>query len=339
VKIRPGTFIPPHLAHLYDPDKVEYPVRVEYKYDGSRLQLHKWGSSIWLFSRRAVEKSKTLPEIVEIVKEFNAHSCIVDSEVVAIDQEGKLLPFQSLLIRTVPRKYEKERAEEVRLTIKAFDILYLDGQDLTHLSLSKRLEFLEAVVPYQYLSDGRYCENDVEVIRFYQEALNKGLEGIIIKSLSSPYEIGKRTNRWLKLKPERDTLDCVIIKALYGKGRRAGYYSSYELAIRDPIQRKLYTVGRVSNVPDLLMARFRDIIERTKTSENREGVYVRPTIVLEVTYQEIQKTDEYTSGFALRVPKVVRVRDDKRVEDICTLEKLQKLYEMQYEERFKIKSL
>jgi DNA ligase-1 len=161
----------------------------------------------------------------------------------------------------------------------------------------------------------------------------------LVKSLDSIYEAGKRAYTWLKFKPERDSIDCVVVKALYGKGRRAGYFSSFELAVRDPVQKKLYTVGRVSNIPDLLMARLRDVVTSTKVGEDKEGVYVKPTIVLEVTYQEIQRTEDYTSGYALRVPKVVRVRDDKTVEDVDTTEKLQKLYEMQYEERFKAKTI
>jgi DNA ligase-1 len=131
IKLRPGQFLKPQLAHLYESDKVEYPVRAEFKLDGSRLQIHKWGTQTWLFSRRAIEKSQTLPEIVDIAKTFKAHSCIVDSEVVAIDENGKFLPFQYLLERTVPRKPPEEdlerRKDRVRVTIRAFDILFLDG--------------------------------------------------------------------------------------------------------------------------------------------------------------------------------------------------------------------
>jgi len=142
----------------------------------------------------------------------------------------------------------------------------------------------------------------------------------------------------LKLKPERDTIDCTIIKALYGKGKRAGLYSSFLLAVRDPEERRLYSIGRVSNLPEETMETLRDIVERTKTSSDDEGVYVKPSVVVEATYQEIQETDEYTSGYALRVPKIVRFRPDKRVQDIDDIKKLHRLYEMQYE-RHPLKSL
>jgi len=342
IKLRPGQFLKPQLAHLYEPDKVEYPVRAEFKIDGSRLQIHKWGTQIWLFSRRAVEKSQTLPEIVDIAGGFRAHNCILDSEVVAVDPMGSFLPFQHLLERTVPRELSAEelerRREKIRLTIRAFDVLYLNGRELTNLPLSERRKHLLEVVPVEYLAEGEDCKNEVELMKFYEEALRSGWEGIVVKNLNSTYEVGQRTYTWLKLKSERDTIDCAIVKALYGKGKRAGFYSSFLLAVRDPKERKLYTIGRVSNLPEDAMEALRDIVEQTKISEDDEGVLVKPSVVVEATYQEIQETDEYTSGYALRVPKIVRFRPDKKIEEIDDFEKLHKLYEMQYE-RYPLQSL
>ncbi|MDI6904690.1 MAG: ATP-dependent DNA ligase [Candidatus Bathyarchaeia archaeon] len=342
VKIRPGQFIGPQLAHLYEPDKIVYPARAEYKLDGSRLQIHRWGTQIWLFSRRGIEKSQTLPEIVETSQKFNAQSCIVDSELIAIDDAGNPLPFQTLLERTVPRKLSSEELEErrrkVKVIIKAFDILFLNGQELLNLPLSERRKYLLEVVPAEYIVEGFDCQSEVELMRFYEEALKKKYEGIVVKDLNAPYEIGRRTHTWLKLKPERDTIDCAIVKALYGKGKRAGLYSSFLLAVRDPKEKKLYTIGKVSNLPEETMDTLRTIIEKTKTSEDDEGVFVKPSIVVEATYQEIQETDEYTSGFALRVPKIVKFRTDKTVDDIDTVKKLHKLYELQYE-RYPIRTL
>ncbi|MDI6846898.1 MAG: ATP-dependent DNA ligase [Candidatus Bathyarchaeia archaeon] len=342
VKIRPGQFIGPQLAHLYEPDKVVYPARAEYKLDGSRLQIHRWGTQIWLFSRRGIEKSQTLPELVETSQKFNAQSCIVDSELIAMDDAGNPLPFQTLLERTVPRKLSSEELEErrrkVKVTIKAFDILFLNGQELLNLPLSERRKYLLEVVPAEYIVEGIDCQSEVELMRFYEEALKKKYEGIVVKDLNAPYEIGRRTHTWLKLKPERDTIDCAIVKALYGKGKRAGLYSSFLLAVRDPKEKKLYTIGKVSNLPEETMDTLRTIIEKTKTSEDDEGVFVKPSIVVEATYQEIQETDEYTSGFALRVPKIVKFRTDKTVDDIDTVKKLHKLYELQYE-RYPIRTL
>ncbi|MEM3054521.1 MAG: ATP-dependent DNA ligase, partial [Candidatus Bathyarchaeia archaeon] len=335
VKMRPGQFIKPQLAHLYEPDKVVYPARAEYKLDGSRLQIHKWGTQTWLFSRRGVEKSQTLPEVVEIAEQFKAQSCIVDSEVIAVDEAGNPLPFQVMLERTVPRELEPEELEErkrkVRVTVKAFDILFLNGRELTGLPLFERRKYLLEVVPEEYIVEGVDCQNEVELMRFYEKALKNRFEGIVVKSLSAPYEIGQRTYTWLKLKPERDTIDCTIVKALYGKGRRAGLYSSFLLAVRDPTEKRLYTIGRVSNLPEETMDALATVVENTRKSEDEEGVFVKPSLVVEVTYQEIQETDEYTSGYALRVPKIVRFRTDKTVDEIDSLDKLRRLYELQYE--------
>jgi len=334
VKLRPGQFLKPQLAHLYEPDRVSYLVRAEYKYDGSRLQIHKWGTQIWLFSRRGIEKSQTLPELVEITRRFRAQSCIVDSEVVAVDEKGVLQPFQSLLERTVPRELQPEelakRKEKIGVTVRAFDILFLNGSELINLPLVERRKYLLEVVPAEYLAEGKDCSNEVELMKFYEESLKAGLEGIIVKSLTSTYA-GERTYTWLKLKPERDTIDCTIVKALFGKGRRAGLYSSFLMAVRDPSEKKLYTIGKVSNLSEENMEGLRGIVENTKTSEDNEGVFIKPTVIVEATYQEIQETEEYTSGYALRVPKIVRFRLDKRVEEIDDLDKVKKLYELQYE--------
>jgi DNA ligase-1 len=282
-----------------------------------------------------VEKTQTLPEIVEIAGKFHAQNCIVDGEVIAVDDAGNPLPFQALLERTVPRALKPEELEgrrtKVKVTVKVFDILSLNGQELANLPLSERRKYLLDVVPAEYIAEGVDCQNDVELMRFYEKALKEKFEGIVVKNLNSHYEIGQRTYTWLKLKPERDTIDCTIVEALYGKGKRAGWYSSFLLAVRDPSEKKLYTIGRVSNLPEETMDTLKTIIDNTKTSEDSEGVFVKPSVVVEVTYQEIQEADEYTSGFALRVPKVVRFRTDKTVGDIDTVEKLKKLYELQYD--------
>jgi len=145
------------------------------------------------------------------------------------------------------------------------------------------------------------------------------------------HKVGKRTYTWLKLKPERDTADRTIVKALYRKGKRAGLYSSFLLAVRDHKEKKLYTIRRVSNLPEKTMETLRDTMEATKISADKRGVFVKPSVVVEATYREIQETDEYTSGYALRVPNVVRFRPDKKVKEINDLVKLHKLFELQYE--------
>jgi DNA ligase-1 len=334
VKLRPGQFFKPQLAQLYQPDKVVYPTLAEHKLDGSRLQIHKWGTQIWLYSRRGNEKSQTLPEIVELSKEFKAQSFIVDSELLAVDQDGLLLPFQILLRRTVPLKLSEEaistRKEEVAVTIRAFDIIYLNGRELVDLPLFERRKFLIQVVPPKFLIKGKECRDEVELMNFFEETLQQRSEGIVVKNLNAPYEFGRRTINWLKLKPERDTIDCTLIKALYGKGKRAGLYTSFLMAIKSQSEKKLYTIGKVSNLPELTLRELKKVVESTQIGSDEDGVFIKPSIVVEVTFQEIQIADEYTSGYALRVPKVVRFRPDKNTEEIDVIERMQELYELQY---------
>ncbi len=335
IKLRPGQFLKPQLAHLYQPEKVVYPTLVEYKLDGSRLQIHKWGTQTRLYSRRGTEKTETLPEAAEIGRKFNVQSCIVDCEVIAVDSSGHPQPFQTLLERTVPKKLSteelKNRKKKVGVTVRVFDIIYVNGRELTDLPLFERRKYLAEVVPQEYLVEGKECQDEVELMGFYEEALRRGYEGIVVKNLNSPYEFGQRTYTWLKLKPERDTIDCTLVKALYGKGKRAGLYSSFLMAVRDPAEKKLYTIGKVSNLSEDVMEELRRVVESTKRSQDGEGVFIKPSIVAEVTYQEIQIAEDYTSGHVLRVPKVVRFRPEKSVDEIDTLEKLKKLYELQYE--------
>jgi len=335
VRVRPGQFLKPQLANLYEPDKVSYPVRAEYKYDGSRLQIHKWGSKVWLFSRGAIEKSETLPEVAGIAERFKAQNCILDSEVVGVDEKGGFLPFQRLIERTGPTELKAgagtRQKTRTYVTVRVFDILFLNGNELMTLPLLQRRKYLLEVVPNEYLAEGRDCGSEIELMRFYEEALKAGVEGIVVKSLASPYALGERSYSWLKLKPERDTIDCTIVKALYGKGKRAGFYSSFLMAVRDPVEKRLYTIGRVSNLSEDDMEAVGETVEKTKIGSDDEGVFVKPTVVLEATYQEIQETDESTSGYSLRVPKLVRFRPDKTVDEIDDLSKLKKLYDLQYE--------
>jgi len=273
--------------------------------------------------------------VVEIADGFNAQSCIVDGEVIAIDKRGRILPFQDLLERTVPTTLSPEQLERrkkrVTVTFRAFDMTFLNGRELFDRPLSERRKFLAKAVPSQYLVAGRECKDEIELMSFYEETLKGGCEGLVVKDLKAPYAIGQRTNSWLKLKPERDTVDCTFVKALYGKGKLAGLFSSFLMAVRDSDRKRLFTIGKVSNLSGKVMDELWSLVQKTGKDQDEEGVFIKPSIVAEVTYEEIQVANEYTSGFALRVPKVVRFRLDKTVNEIDTVEKMQRLYELQYD--------
>ena len=324
LRIKPGVPLRPMLAHIYSEEKISFPSRVEFKYDGSRIQIHRDKGRVWLFTRRMKEKSEVLPEIVSVASNIKSESFILDSEVIPLSPDGKPLPFQYLLERTLPKKYS---GRKVNVGVKIFDIIYLNGEILINRPLSERLDILQRIVPEEYLAEGVICENGEEIKDFFDRAVKEGYEGVMIKDLNSKYEPGRRIYTWLKLKPRGDTVDCVVVKAYYGRGRRAGYYSSLLLAVRDPKLKKLYTVGRVSNISEEIMAELKEDIERYTVRKDKDGVWVQPKIVVEVSALEIQKSPEYSSGFALRVPRIVRFRLDKSVDEVDTVEKIKELYE------------
>jgi DNA ligase-1 len=331
-RLRPSLFVRPMLAYIYDPAKIRYPVRAEYKYDGSRLQIHRYKNHFWLYSRKGIEKSLTMPDVLQIAQTFNAESFIADAEIVAV-KEGKILPFQQILHRTTSKEYNNNG---IGLTVKTFDLLYCNSMNLMNQPLATRFEHLTQVVPEPYLADGRTCKTEAEIMQFYEETVSKGAEGIMIKMLHGFYHAGERTYSWLKLKPDRDTLDCVVVKAFFGHGHRAGLYSTFLLAVRSPTEKKLYTVGKVSSLTDSQMIDLKNKLSPLITKQDQDGVWLRPSLVMEVIYAEIQESKEHTSGYALRIPNVIRIRHDKTVADADTLEHLQKLYEDQdrrYEQR------
>lgn len=330
ITIKPGVFIRPMLAQLYSKKQVQYPVLAEIKWDGSRIQIHKQGKQIRIFTRRGIEKSLVLPELINIANEFKAINCIIDAEVVAIDIEGKIKPWDILLKRTVQKFFKPELITQEPVTIKAFDILFLENKSLIHLPLMERKANLEKIVPENYLSKWLYCETEEEVQEIYQWAIDGNFEGIIVKTAKSQYYPNFRSEYWLKLKKWGDTIDTVIVKAKFGKGKLGGVFGSFFIAVRDPnpAEKKLYIIGRVGNLSQEHLEELKHLLQKYEIRRDDQGVVVKPEIVIEVTYIEIIKaTDpDYTSGYALRNPKVKEIRYDKSVNEIDDLNKVKLLY-------------
>ncbi|MCD6403089.1 MAG: ATP-dependent DNA ligase [Candidatus Aenigmarchaeota archaeon] len=311
-------------------------VIVEFKYDGMRMQIHKKGEKVWIFTRRLEEVTKQFPDVVETVKNHvKAEECIIEGEGWPIDkQTGKPLPFQKLSQR-IQRKYDIERmAKEIPVQLNLFDIVYLNGEVLFNKPLKERIKLLEEIVeevPMKIQIAERIISSDIkEIEEFYHKALSLKQEGIMIKNPESPYIFGRHVGGWYKIKPTMETLDLVIVGAEWGEGSRAKWLSSYILAVRDPDTGEFLTCGMMGT--GLTEEQFQEMTERLKPLiEREEGrvVWVRPEIVVEVSYQEIQKSPKYTSGFALRFPRLVRVRTDKGPEEADTIDRLKMLFESQ----------
>ena len=301
-------------------------VAAEFKYDGSRFQFHKKGNWCRMYSRRLEDVTGALPDVIQQLLGATDHDLIIDGEVIAI-KEGRPMPFQSVLRRFRRRHDVAGASEEIKLVPHVFDILYLDGETLIDLPLSERRKKLEKVVNF-FLAP-QVISNDHNVIgQTYQAALDAGHEGLMLKVLSSPYSPGQRGKNWIKIKPEVDTLDLAVIGAEWGEGKRAHVFGSFLVACQD--QGKLIPLSRVATgFSDEQLAEVYDLLKDTVTTKSGKEVAFEPTLVFEVGYAELQVSPTYDGGFALRFPRFVRIRDDKDILEIETLESIRDRYQRQ----------
>jgi DNA ligase-1 len=301
-------------------------IAAEYKYDGSRFQFHRRGGKMRMYSRRLEDVTEALPDVLKALAAAISRDVILDGEVIAI-QGGRPMPFQTVL-RRVRRKYGvSEMAVEIEMVPQVFDILYLVGKTLIDLPFSERREILESVVT-RHVTPQLVSADPAAIGTYYEEALNAGHEGIMLKVLSSAYTPGVRGKNWIKIKPEVDTLDLAVIGAEWGEGKRAHVFGSFLLACQS--QGKLVPVSRVATgFSDEQLAEVYDLLKDTVTAEQGKEVSFEPALVFEVGYSEIQKSPNYESGFALRFPRFVRIRDDKGIGEIDTMEGLRLRYERQ----------
>ncbi|MDP6704408.1 MAG: ATP-dependent DNA ligase [archaeon] len=308
----------------------------EIKYDGMRVQIHKKGSDIRVFTRRLDDVTKQFYDIVEISsKSIVAKDCILEGEAVGVDPKtGKPLPFQQLS-RRIKRKYDiEELSKEIPVTVNLFDILYLDGKSLLDSPFEERRKLLvKSVKPNGAkfaLAEQVISGDKKKITRFYDHALSMGHEGLMAKNLSAKYTPGSRVKHMYKLKPEMETLDLVVIGAIWGEGRRANWLGSFILGARDVDTSEFVEVGKVATgLSDENLKNLTKILKPLITKDNISTLDVKPKLVVEVGYEEIQKSPTYRSGFALRFPRVKQIRDDKGPEDADSIERLARLYEMQ----------
>ena len=301
-------------------------IAAEYKYDGSRFQFHKKGNWCRMYSRRLEDVTGALPDVIEQLLGVTDHDVILDGEVIAI-KDGRPLPFQSVLRRFRRRHDVTEATIEIKLVPHVFDILYVDGETLIDLPLSDRRKKLEEVVKF-FLAP-QVVSNDQKVIeQTYQAALNAGHEGLMLKVLSSPYSPGQRGQNWIKIKPEVDTLDLAVIGAEWGEGKRAHVFGSFLVACLD--QGKLIPLSRVATgFSDEQLAEVYDLLKDSVTTRSGKEVSFEPALVFEVGYSELQVSPTYAGGFALRFPRFVRIRDDKDIAEIETLDSIRERYQRQ----------
>jgi len=310
------------------------PAAIEQKYDGFRMLVNKKGKEITLFTRRLENVSSQFPDVVEAIrKNVKGESFILDSEVVGYDPKtNKYMPFEAISQR-IKRKYEIEKLiKELPVEINIFDVIYYNGESKINEPFTERRKIVEKIVNEKKLVIRSAIQivtgDEDEAMEFYRDALKVGEEGIMIKKLDAPYKQGRRVGYMAKLKPTLKDLDLVIVGAEYGTGKRGGWLTSYIVACL--AGEKLVEVGKVSSGLKEKEEEGTTYNEMTKIlkplilSEDGNVVRVKPKVVVSVNYQNIQKSPSYSSGYAMRFPRITHYRPDRRIDDIATLKDIEK---------------
>jgi DNA ligase-1 len=320
----------------------------ETKYDGARVQVHKSNGDVKIYSRRLENITNSVPELVEEIKKLDIDNIILEGECVAMDLDsGKPRPFQDIL-RRFRRKYNIDKmAEKIALRIYFFDVLYYN-RGLIDTPLKTRREILEKLFGTNnwdselekikkeifsnkmLFSSFKLNSDDPNLVKeFFNWSLSIGHEGIMIKNPDAPYTPGSRVKTMYKVKPTLENLDVVVTRAKIGMGKRKDWYGSYELSVKDN-DGNLHVIGNVgSGLTEDDLEKLTKIVNEIKIEDLGEEVILEPKIVLEVTYEEIQTSEKYEMGYALRFPRVVQIREDKSINDINTLDDVKKIYEIE----------
>jgi DNA ligase 1 len=303
---------------------------LEYKYDGARVQIHKERDHVRIWSRRLTEVTGSLPEITEIARNnLQGDSFILDAEVVATSGDGRPFPFQDLMRRFRRVHGIETAAAEIPLSLYLFDCLYFDGRSLIDEPYEARWRKLSEASAGEYLAARKITGDKSLAEAFLNQSLAAGHEGVMAKALGSPYMPGNRGKLWFKVKPA-ETVDCVIVAADRGSGRRRGWLSNYHLAVADEAGSHAPVGKTFKGLTDKQFVEMTDRLKALQLSDDGYTVTVQPEVVVEVAYNEIQRSPQYTSGFALRFARIKRIRDDKGPEQITTRTELQALYERQF---------
>ena len=312
-------------------EKFEEPA-IEWKYDGFRIQCHKNGQKVKIVSRRMDDVTNQFPDIAAMVRDnISAKKCIIEGEALSVDAKGNPLPFQSLS-RRIQRKYEIEKmVKEIPVQVNLFELIYFNTTWMDK-PLKDRWHKLKEIVKETKsfrLADHIETKDFDRANAFYKKALSSWQEGVIVKNLCAKYQPGKRVGYWLKVKEILEPLDLVVTGAEWGEGKRAKWLGSLILAAKKGDE-FVETARMGSGLTDQQMEDLTKEIKPLIISEEGKIVKTKPKIVLEIGYEEIQKSPKYPSGYALRFPRLLRIRTgDKSPYDVNTVKDIEKLFGMQ----------
>jgi DNA ligase 1 len=295
------------------------PVALEWKLDGIRVQLHRAGNEVHVFTRTLDDITTRVPELVEAVRALDVRDVVLDGEAIALDNAGRARPFQETAARTSSRLDVTTQRSSVPITLFVFDVLHHDGRDLLDAPAAARQEVLEAILPDRLRVPRIVTDDPAEATRFFDDAIAHGHEGVVVKSLQAPYEAGRRGVGWVKVKP-RHTLDLVVLAVEWGHGRRAGVLSNLHLGARDGKGGFVMLGKTFKGLTDELLAWQTELFLRLETHRDGYTVYVAPEAVVEIAFDGVQTSPRYPGGVALRFARVLRYRPDKLASDADDLD-------------------
>ncbi|MEK6809229.1 MAG: ATP-dependent DNA ligase [Nanoarchaeota archaeon] len=326
------------------PGKISGKLSIETKYDGERMQVHKSKDGITIFSRRMEDITEQYPDVLRYLKEnVSGKEYVIEGEILAIDKEGKPLHFQVLMQRKRKTDIE-EYVKKVPVQLKLFDLLYHNGRSFLHEPYEKRTEQLASMVNkgrHITLADRILTDDLKEVEKFFQKMLKEKQEGIMIKAINSEYQAGTRGWNWIKWKKEyhaesTDTFDLVVVGAFYGKGKRSGTYGALLCACYNDKEDTFETITRLgTGLTDELLAELPKKLRKYQTDKKparvaaadiKPDLWFEPAIVVEVLAAEITKSPSHALGLALRFPRFIRFRDDKKAEQATTSKEIKQMY-------------
>jgi DNA ligase-1 len=298
----------------------------EWKLDGARVQVHKDAEQVRVFTRQLNDVTAAVPELVEVTRALPARSAILDGEALALDADGSPHPFQ-VTMRRFGRKLEVE-AQRATLPLSTFffDVLHLDGDDLIDRPAAERFRALGATVPPNLVIPRLVTADPGCAHEFLDDALERGHEGVVAKTLDATYEAGRRGGSWRKLKPVH-TLDLVVLAAEWGSGRRQGWLSNLHLGARDPAHGGFVMLGKTfKGLTDELLAWQTQRLLALEIGRDEWAVHVRPELVVEIAFGDVQASPRYPGGLALRFARVKRYREDKAASDADTLDTVRAIH-------------
>jgi DNA ligase-1 len=296
------------------------PATVDVKLDGIRIQVHRSGDEVAVFTRSLDDITPRMPEVVAAVRALPVREIVLDGEAMALDAAGRPRPFQETSSRAATRG-----AATVALSPYFFDLLHLDGTDLLDRPGRERWAALADALPGSLIVGRTTATSEEEAAAAFAAAIADGQEGVVIKAVEAPYDVGRRGSAWVKVKP-RHTLDLVVLAVEWGHGRRRGWLSNLHLGARDPRTGEFVMLGKTfKGLTDELLRwqteRFKDLA----TSDNGWVVEVRPEQVVEIAFDGVQASPRYPGGVALRFARVLRYREDKRAEEADTIDMVKEI--------------